>query len=385
MADKILIVDDDLETLRLVGLMLQRQGYQIVAASNGTQAVQMAQSEKPDLIVLDVMMPDMDGYEVTRQLRAAAATANIPVLMFTAKSQVDDKVAGYDAGVDDYITKPTHPDELKARVKALLARALKNRTPAPASNDRGRVIGFVAARGGIGTSTLVLNVGVALSQKMKADVVLAEFRPGNGTWGLELGYVNPEGLRRLAQSKPIEISPSAVEKELISNAAGIKLLLASCNPTDVKLVNNTPQLEAILKDLAEVAPVVLVDLGTPLFPEAARLFALCDEIVVTVDPNPLSLPRTKALIEELSESGFGKAKILTVAQVNRVRADVMLSWSQVQESLGLPVSVVVTPAPELAYQSALRYTPMLLLQPDGVVAQQYVKLADTLSQRIKVT
>ncbi len=123
MAEKILIVDDDVETLRLVGLMLQREGYEIASASNGAQALSMAQREMPDLIVLDVMMPDMDGYQVTSSLRQMPGTALTPILMFTAKSQVDDKVAGYDAGVDDYLTKPVHPAELVAHIKALLGRS----------------------------------------------------------------------------------------------------------------------------------------------------------------------------------------------------------------------------------------------------------------------
>jgi CheY-like chemotaxis protein len=94
MPEKILIVDDDLETLRLVGMMLQRQGYTIVAANSGAQALSMAITEQPDLILLDVMMPEMDGYEVARQLRADPGLTQIPILMFTAKSQVEDKVTG---------------------------------------------------------------------------------------------------------------------------------------------------------------------------------------------------------------------------------------------------------------------------------------------------
>ncbi|HLA86696.1 MAG TPA: response regulator, partial [Anaerolineales bacterium] len=125
MAEKILIIDDDKDTLRLVGLMLQRQGYEISAAANGTQGLTKALEERPDLILLDVMMPDMDGYEVTRRLRKNPATVNIPILMFTAKTQLDDKVTGFEVGVDDYLTKPTHPIELQSHVKALLARAIQ--------------------------------------------------------------------------------------------------------------------------------------------------------------------------------------------------------------------------------------------------------------------
>ncbi len=136
MAEKILIIDDDVDTLKLVGLMLERQGYRIAVASNGTLGISRAAVEKPDLILLDVMMPDLDGYEVTRRLRAEPGLAHIPIIMFTAKSMVDDKVAGFEAGVDDYLTKPTHPAELTAHVKAVLSRTASAKAPPEPSRER---------------------------------------------------------------------------------------------------------------------------------------------------------------------------------------------------------------------------------------------------------
>ena len=114
MVDKILVVDDELETLRLIGVMLQRQGYEIIASASGVEAFSLAKKENPDLIILDIMMPDKDGFEVARELKAMPETNNIPLLMFTAKSQVEDKVTGYEVGADDYLTKPVHPAELVA-------------------------------------------------------------------------------------------------------------------------------------------------------------------------------------------------------------------------------------------------------------------------------
>ena len=163
MSDKILIVDDDIETLRLVGLMLQRQGFQIIAANNGAQALSQASHERPDLVLLDIMMPDMDGYQVTRLLRKDPPTANTPILMFTAKGQVDDKVAGYEAGVDDYLTKPVHPVELVARIKSQLARN-RGRVPGIAPNEQGYLLGVVAPKGGMGVSSLVLNLALRMHQ-----------------------------------------------------------------------------------------------------------------------------------------------------------------------------------------------------------------------------
>ncbi len=195
MANKILIVDDDLDTLRLVGLMLQRQGYEIQAASSGHQALLIAQSDIPDLILLDVMMPDIDGVEVTRTLRANETTKDVPIIMFTAKSQVEDKILGFEAGADDYLTKPTQPRELFAHVKAVLARTSKSKpVPAKASAERAYTIGVLATKGGLGVSTVALNLGIALYHHTKKDVIVSDFRPGQGSIALELGLIKSRRL-----------------------------------------------------------------------------------------------------------------------------------------------------------------------------------------------
>ncbi|MEM5776656.1 MAG: response regulator, partial [Anaerolineaceae bacterium] len=205
MPEKILVVDDDLETLRLVGLMLQRQGYQVAAAHNGAEALAMARNEQPDLIVLDIMMPDMDGYEVTRRLRNETATTVTPILMFTAKSQVDDKVKGYESGVDDYLTKPVHPAELVAHIKALLTRVKVRTGPTP-SLDRGYTMGVIAAKGGLGVSTLALNLALAYHERTKINTIAAELRPSQGTWAIDLKLTNPEGLNNLLHCRPADIT-----------------------------------------------------------------------------------------------------------------------------------------------------------------------------------
>jgi class 3 adenylate cyclase len=120
MSEKILIIDDDLDTLRLVGLMLQRQGYQISAATNGQQGLDKAFDESPDLILLDIMMPKIDGIEVCKRLKADALLPFMPIIMVTAKADTRDIVAGLDAGADEYLTKPVDQAALVARVKSML-------------------------------------------------------------------------------------------------------------------------------------------------------------------------------------------------------------------------------------------------------------------------
>jgi two-component system, OmpR family, alkaline phosphatase synthesis response regulator PhoP len=119
MPKKILAVDDERHIVRLVEVNLARAGYQVVTAFDGREALQKVEAEKPDLVVLDVMMPYMDGFEVLRNLKANPETAEIPVIMLTAKAQDADVFRGWQSGVDCYLTKPFNPMELLTFVKRI--------------------------------------------------------------------------------------------------------------------------------------------------------------------------------------------------------------------------------------------------------------------------
>ena len=119
---KILVVDDDDSINELIKINLELSGYDVISAFDGLQGFTLAKQELPDLIVLDVMMPYVDGYTVAKRVRENASTAEIPILMLTAMGQLEDKVKGFDIGVDDYLVKPFEMDELKVRVRALLKR-----------------------------------------------------------------------------------------------------------------------------------------------------------------------------------------------------------------------------------------------------------------------
>lgn len=121
MARKILAVDDEKHIVRLVQVNLERQGYEVVTANDGKEALEKVDSERPDLVVLDVMMPYMDGFEVLQNLRRNPSTRDIPVIMLTAKAQDADVFRGWQSGVDCYLTKPFNPMELISFVKRIFS------------------------------------------------------------------------------------------------------------------------------------------------------------------------------------------------------------------------------------------------------------------------
>ena len=128
--DKILLVDDEDNIRELLRFNLDKAGYKIVEACDGVSAVNQVRIDKPDLIILDLMLPGMDGLEVCRLLKSQRETSGIPIIMLTAKNEEIDKIIGLELGADDYITKPFSARELLARVKAVLRRSHKDNAPA---------------------------------------------------------------------------------------------------------------------------------------------------------------------------------------------------------------------------------------------------------------
>ncbi len=123
--NKILVIDDDIAINELIKINLELSGYKVISALDGIKGFALCKQELPDIVILDVMMPDVDGYTVAKHIRENPSTKDIPILMLTALGQLDDKVKGFDIGVDDYLVKPFEIDELKVRVRALLKRAHK--------------------------------------------------------------------------------------------------------------------------------------------------------------------------------------------------------------------------------------------------------------------
>ncbi|MFC1959631.1 response regulator [Chloroflexota bacterium] len=378
MTEKILIVDDDVDSLKLIGLMLQRQGYEIAAANSGTQALAKANSDSPDLIILDIMMPDMDGYEVCKRLRLNASTQDIPIIMFTAKTLVDDKVAGFEAGADDYLTKPTHPAELASRVKAVLVRTASKSGEV---NEQGKLIAVLGVRGGVGTTTTAAHLATILSKK--ESIILADFRLGQGNLGNSLGIINPTGLANLASRPPNEINERTVSGEVISNPAGMRLLLSSMRPQEAQLTLSPEVTGAIVQNLRKMANLVILDLGVGLTPANQQVLRDANQVVLIADTQRVSLTMAQSILDSLGKMGVGPARISPVL-INRAPSSLQISWQQAEQILERDVQALISPAPELAFQASEAGRPMISIQPGAVVSNQYSKFAEKLAVHLQI-
>jgi pilus assembly protein CpaE len=383
MPEKILVVDDDIDSLKLIGLMLQRNGYEVIAANAGNQALARAAADHPDLIILDIMMPDMNGYEVSRRLRRNPETQNIPIIMFTAKTLIDDKVAGFEAGADDYLTKPTHPAELASRVKAILLRsttAQQNRTTG--GGNKGTVIGVLGAKGGVGTTTLALNIAVARLLATENPVV-ADFRLGMGSMGLSLGLGRSTGMANVL-SKPVDqINPRLVEGELVVHPSGLRTLLSSARAAETAL-NYTPEAgTAVIRALRTLGKPAVIDLGSGLTPMNFQLQREVDQLVIVVDPVFVTLNMAKEILQEIDNSKADPNRIQIVV-INRAASSAPPSWNDVEQALGREIRAVISLASELVSQALQANVPAVMFQPTAIASSQMIKLAEDLYNRSKM-
>ncbi len=183
MPDTILVVDDDPHIIELATLYLEQAGFRVISAKDGAKALQRIQADSPALVVLDLMLPEIDGWEVCRRVRAGS---DLPILMLTARDDDVDKIVGLELGADDYLTKPFNPRELAARVKAILRRAEKK---LPVESSRARTVGNLTIDPARRTVTvaggqvelrakefdlllaLVENQGIVLSREKLLDLV----------------------------------------------------------------------------------------------------------------------------------------------------------------------------------------------------------------------
>lgn len=380
MSGHILIVDDSPDALKLLGYTLHRAGFEIKVAQSGREAIEHVLEDPPALIILDIMMPEMDGFETCRQIRKLAQGERIPIIMLTAKSQLEDKVEGFEAGADDYVTKPVLPAELIARVKALLARA--QRLPPPAAIRKAFVLVFMGVKGGSGTSTLALNTALALLQteEKPPSVILADLHPWHGTLALQLGLSPRASLINLLELPLADLSPERVQEILVPHPSGLKLLASNHLPTRLPGPISPELVRAIFDSLETVADFLVADIPPGFDPANRSVLERAHLLILTVEPERTSIELARAVIPTLEQLGI-RGNRLGLVVVSRARTSSPYTVDAISERLGLRPLAVISPAPELCSHASEISVPIVIDHPDALIAEQYRGLAQEIVLR----
>lgn len=371
---KILIVDDEPNVLRMVGYTLHTEGFQVVTAQNGNEALIKVITEAPDLVLLDVMLPDMSGVEVCEQLRKKPETIDLPVIMLSALAQVSDKVRCLEAGADEYVTKPITSEELIARIKALLARFRQVRRNSP--KQSGMVLGFIGAKGGVGTTTIVLNIASALAMQEK-KVIAAEIRPSYGTFAAQFNLDRPQGLVSLLEQDPSKINEPEVDLQLINLPSGLRLLVGPQSVTEYRVIQYQ-QIEKIIQVLSSMASYTILDL--PCYPLEISQAAIrqCDLLALVVEPESTALASGIISVDQLRSWGVHGNR-LGIIVVNRTPLVNPIKLDQLKTELGHEIIGVIPAAADALNASQHVGLPIILNQPANDVSKACIDITKKIS------
>ena len=286
MAACILAVDDSRLTLKLISSMLSVAGYEVATAQSGPEALSLVEDVRPDLIILDVMMPEMDGYEVCRELRRMPLTADVPVLMLTALDSLENKIKGFEAGADDYMLKPFQQTELTARVEALLRRSA--RSPGSVAGLNAKIIAVFSLKGGVGVSTLAANLAVALAQIWDVPTVLVDLALTAGQAALMLNLSLRHTWADLAQVPIEQMDAAVVDDVLLEHASGARVLAAPRRPEESDMVTAKTIGETIAL-LSQSYHYLVLDLPHDLQDKSLAGLDAAHEVLAVMSPDVASV------------------------------------------------------------------------------------------------
>lgn len=368
---RILVIDDDTHALRLIEFALTKAGYEVVTASKGAEGLQEAFQSPPNLTIIDLMMPEMDGYEICRRLRQNERTADIPIMVFTARIQEIDRQAALEAGANEFLTKTATPDELVSKVKDLLAR----RAPVPGAEvTMGRAITLFSLRGGVGVSSIAVNLAVALARQPSQKVALLDLCFLSSSASLMLNLRPKLPMAELSREHTA-ISPDSLEKYMIAHSSGVKVLPVVLSARAAPIPAKT--LERVLAVLKSGFNYIIVDTLSSFDDMTLAALTHSDQIILVLVPEVASIQAAIVTLQAFRSLGLPEEAIIPI--VNNTFAKGGLSLKTIQSALKRPIKAVIPHEPELLIQAINSGTPLILIQPPSATATAIHKLASVLS------
>jgi pilus assembly protein CpaE len=370
-ATKVLVVDDDLNIQRVLTVTLRQEGYDVVVAGDGAAGVEAAQSQQPDLILMDAAMPRLDGYAATRQIRGGERGHRVPIIMLTAEVDVEQRVRGLRAGADDYIVKPFHPLELMARIKALLARDGGRREAVKQAESIGRLCVFYPAKGGVGNTTIAINAAIALAtdEKRRVGLVDANLQFGDMRVFLDIGLDRQSIVNAITEP---DLDVDLLRRIVVPHDSGLQLLLAPPTPEAADLVverqrQDPGSISKLLGLLRRMYDYTLVDMAKTIDDFNLQLFDEADVIVVVMTADLSCLKNVRLVLETMDSLGYERDKVQLV--LNRSNAYTGINVNNAEAALQRKVNYQVINEYRAAISALNSGEPFLTSRPDSPIGR----------------
>jgi pilus assembly protein CpaE len=375
MATRILVVDDDPVNLKLVFAVLKQAGYDVFTAASGPEALSRVDEILPELIVSDVEMPEMNGYELTRRLRQKANTAQLPIMILTSHDTVQEKIKGFEAGADDYMTKPFEPAELQARIRVLLRRVTA--LPAESQRIKGKTIAVFSLRGGVGTSTIAANLATGLAQMWSCGTGLIDLVLTSGQSALMLNLPLRKTWADLAHAPIGEMDAALIEQVFLHHASGAFVLAAPNRPEQAELITGD-KVSHVLTVLKERYHYLVLDLPHDFSATTLAGLDNADEILLVLAPEVASLHAATCALDVFDTLKYPRNIVRLVLNWTFERRG--LARKEIEDALARLIDVIVPFAPDSFVLAINRGVPPVLETPPTALGALFEDLAYFLSK-----
>ena len=375
MTARILVADDDETIIRLLTITLRNEGYELIIARNGRDALDMTNQEQPDMAILDVMMPEMTGFEVCHALRAQPETATMPIIILSGLADVDDKVSGIQAGADEYVTKPIDLRELAARVSGLLRRnRMLRESSAPKA---GKIVAVWGAKGGVGATTTALNIATVLMRANKSTVVV-EMRGDYGTFSAQLKMRPERTLAALLSSEPAAITAPFLTGLTATTPFNLRVIFG---PQRVEEFAELPEnlVSAALARLNQMADFVILDVANGSSPAHQAIVRSSSQILLLFEPESTAVAAAGVRLQQFLAWGARPDQLVCLL-VNR-QGTALLSLHEVENQVGQTVIGMIPPAVESMAIATQYGMPLVLYQPTHITSVTFADLVTAVIDR----
>lgn len=359
----ILVIDDDLDLQTMLRLMLQRGGHVVTTTGDGADGLDKAHQMRPDMAIIDVMMPGMHGYEVCRQLRADPVTKDMKILILTARTQPVDRQEAIDAQADDFVAKPIAPAELLAKVDEILRR---RSGPRPEKY----IITFISLRGGVGVSSIATNLALSLQQQGQ-QTCLVDLSPASGHIALQM-RLQPKITWADWLRAPDDLNAHAIGKYLLKHESGLCVVAAPFLP-EADLDLPVERFEAMLNLLRDQFEAVIIDAPPVLNHAAHAALSMAEHIGLVLTPEVGSLQSTVATLRAFKKQlNISDDRIILIS--NQVSPRAGLAQPAIEKALNrtLNVSIAYEDAQPAAFGQGM---PLILTQPDSAFVHAVQQIA----------
>ncbi|HEV3460965.1 MAG TPA: response regulator [Candidatus Dormibacteraeota bacterium] len=376
MTSRIAVIDDEAPNRAYLQTLLGTAGFDVQVAAGGNEGVALVEKERPDLVLVDLMMPGVDGFMVCERIRKGPAGADVQIVVLSAADGLDGKVRALELGADDYLVKPVESRELVSRINAMLESGARLRLRG--SQARGRLTVVAGAKGGIGTSSVAMNLAALHASGKGADtVVLADLAVPVGTLG---SMLNIEVPHRWAWGEVLNDGAASAHRlsNYLMRNPQVPLRLLPGVRQDSAYRDVPPEaISSFATSLRGLAATIVVDLGNQPSPFAPPLLREADVILVVVEPEIICVELTRQFLDRLRETGILSHRIRLV--ICNAHGSLQLSRTETAAALKMEVAAMILYQRDEFSAASKRRLPIVIHHPQSQATTQFSELMQALA------